>query len=311
MRTGIRILIVTLAASTACVSSGRYRTLEKRVAELETRETERQLEVNGTLLRIEAQLAALAAGFGQLADTDLSALERKLDDLDRRMGATGATGARPTPPRRPGPDPSAVYAVNVAGAPSRGPADALVTIVRAGEYACPFCEKTRDTMDQLLADYGNKVREVHKDFVVHPQTATAAAHAACAAHRQGRYWEMDALLWEKAFKARMFDPSHLEQLAVEAGLDLDLYRADVAGPCPAALSADMAELSAIGVGATPAFFINGRFLSGAQPVANFKTLIDEELELARSRVKKGTKKKRYYDEWVMKKGLTRLAAPTP
>jgi len=73
----------------------------------------------------------------------------------------------------------------------------------------------------------------------------------------------------------------------------------------------MAELSAVGVAATPAFFINGRFLSGAQPVTAFRTIIDEELALARKRVKAGARKKRYYEEWVVKKGLTRLEPTTP
>jgi len=67
-----------LTASTACVSSGKYRALERRVAELEERETERQLEVSGTLLRIEAQLAALAANFGRLSDLGVEDLYAKL-----------------------------------------------------------------------------------------------------------------------------------------------------------------------------------------------------------------------------------------
>ncbi|KAB2897281.1 MAG: DsbA family protein [Kofleriaceae bacterium] len=300
---------LVLATSTACVSSGKYRALERRVAELEERETQRQLEVSGTLLRIEAQLAALAVGFGRLSDLGVEDLYAKLTQLERQVEKVGA--ARPARPSRPQPDPKKTYAVAVAGSPSRGPADALVTIVRAGEYACPFCEKTRPTIDQLLAEYGNDVRFVHKDYIVHPQTATDAAHAACAAHRQGRFWEMDHLLWEKAFKTRQFDAAHLETLAAEAGLDLGRYSADVAGACPGRVAAEMQELSAVGVGATPAFFINGRFLSGAQPITAFRTIIDEELTLARKRVKTGTRKKRYYEEWVMKKGLTRIETTTP
>ncbi len=299
-----------LGLVTACVSSGRVKGLEQRLVELEDREVQRQLEVNGTLLRIDAQLAALAANVGRLGDLGVEAVVEKLAELQGQVERLAA--ARPTPPaRRAVPDPKQVYAVTVVGAPTQGSLDALVTVVRAGEYACPFCEKTRDTMDQLLADYGGNLRVVHKDFIVHPTTATAAAHAACAAHRQGRFWEMDALLWDKAFKTRQFEPAHLETLATEAGLELDRFRADVAGACPTAIHDEMAELSAIGVGATPAFFVNGRFLSGAQPVTVFKTLIDEELALAQARVKKGTKRKRYYEEWVVQKGLTRLAPALP
>jgi len=215
-------------------------------------------------------------------------------------------------PQRPQPDAAKTYAVPITGAPVKGSADALVTIVRAGEYACPYCEKTRATMDELAKRYGTKVRFVHLNFIVHPQTATDAARASCAAQRQGKFWELDELLWEKGFKTRQFEAAHLETLATEAGLDLDRYRADVAGPCPADIQREMAMLSALGVGATPAFFINGRFLSGAQPVASFQVLIDEELKVAEGRVKKGTKPKKYYEEWVVKKGLTKLEpAPAP
>jgi protein-disulfide isomerase len=313
MRIAVLVAAATLAAATtSCVSSGKYKALERRVAELEERETQRQLEVTGTLLRIEAQLSALAAGFGRLADIGVEDLHAKITRLEDQLEKLGpAAGRPPSRPARPQPDPTKVYAVPVDDSPARGPADALVTIVRAGEYACPFCEKTRTTMDQLLTEYGAQLRVVHKDFIVHPTVATDAAHAACAAFKQGRFWELDELLWDKAFKARQFDRAHLEQLAVEAGLDLARYRADIAGDCPARVAAEMKELAAVGVYATPAFFVNGRFLSGAQPVEAFRALIDEELALARTRVKKGSKRKRYYDDWVMKKGLTRLETPAP
>ncbi len=305
-----RRFVVVLAVLTACVSSGRYRTLEKRVAELEERETQRQLELNGTLLRLEAQLAALAANLGRLTDLGVEDLYDKLVKLEERIEKVGAARP-PSRPSRPQPDPMAVYAVAVTGYPSRGAPDALVTIVRAGEYACPYCEKTRATMDQLLADYGSDLRLVHRDFIVHPMTATDAAYAGCAAHRQGRFWELDELLWEKAFKPRKFEASQLEDLAIEAGLDIERYRRDLAGDCPTDVATDMKELTAVGVGATPAFFINGRYLAGAQPIGSFKLIIDEELATAQARVKKGSKKKRYYDEWVVKKGLTRLEPVAP
>ncbi|HUQ08275.1 MAG TPA: thioredoxin domain-containing protein, partial [Kofleriaceae bacterium] len=250
MRIAVLVAAATLAAATtSCVSSGRYKALERRVAQLEERETQRQLEVSGTLLRIEAQLAALAAGFGRLSDLGVEDLYAKITRLEDQLEKIGSAAARaPSRPVRPQPDPGKVYAVAVDDSPARGPADALVTIVRAGEYACPFCEKTRTTMDQLLTEYGAQLRVVHKDFIVHPTVATDAAHAACAAYKQGRFWELDELLWEKAFKTRQFEPAHLEQLAVEAGLDVDRYRRDIAGDCPARVAAEMTELSALGVG---------------------------------------------------------------
>lgn len=306
-----RRFVVVLAVLTACVSSGRYRTLEKRVAELEERETQRQLELNGTLLRLEAQLAALAANLGRLTDLGVEDLYDKLVKLEERIEKVGAARP-PSRPSRPQPDPMAVYAVAVTGYPSRGAPDALVTIVRAGEYACPFCEKVRPTLDQLLLDYPDEVRVVYKDFVVHPQTATEPALAGCAANRQGKFWAMDELLWEKAFKARSFGAAHLETLAREARLDLRTYKRDVQGACKDELAEDMRLLTGLGVGATPTFFINGRTFTGAQPLGAFKAIIDEELTLARTRIRNGASAATYYDDWIIARGADRLVpVPTP
>jgi protein-disulfide isomerase len=303
----VRALMMVPLLLSACVSSARVKGLEKRIVEMEEREAKREVEINGTLMRIEAQLAALAAGYARIGDVGGDDLLKKLAEIEERLDRVPP---RPTPrPTRPAPDPKSVYAVQVAGAPFRGNRDALVTIVRAGEYACPFCEKSRPTMDEILRLYGSKVRIVHLNFVVHPQLATEAARAGCAAHRQGKFWEMDDLLWEQVFKTRQFEAAHIESLAANLGLDMDRFRTDVNGVCVSQIQQDIAHLSALGVGATPAFFINGRFLSGAQPLPTFQTLIDEELALAQTRVKKGTKAKRYYEEWVVQKGLTRLAPP--
>lgn len=309
-----RLPLVALILVTACVSSGRIKTLEKRMAEMEAREVQRELETNGTLLRIEAQLAALAAGHARMSDLGVDDLASKLAALEDRVERVATQARPPARPTRPMPDPRKVYAVKIAGAPVKGNTDALVTVVRAGEYACPFCEKTRATMDEVLRLYGAKVRIVHLDYIVHPQTATAAARAGCAAHRQGKFWEMDEVLWEQAFKTRQFEAAHLENLAANLGLDMDRFRADASatGSCDAEIQGEMADLNALGVGATPSFFINGRFLSGAQPLPAFQALIDEELKLAEGRVKKGTKPKKYYEEWVVRKGLARLeAVPMP
>lgn len=300
--------VLLLAALAGCVSSARVKTLEKRVAEMEAREAQRELELNGTLLRIEAQLTALMVR--RSGDDDEGSVADRLERLDRRLEVMERAGTRPpSRPSRPVPDPATTYAVRIDGAPARGPATALVTVVRAGEYACPYCEKTRATMDELVKLYGPKVRIVNLDFIVHPQTATEAAKAACAAHKQGKFPEMDDLLWEQAFKTRRFDAGHLENLASGLKLDMDRFRADLA-PCHTEIQQVMSHLSGFGVSATPAFFINGRFLSGAQPLASFQALIDVELKLAEERVKKGTKPKRYYEEWVIGKGLPKLEPPT-
>ena len=240
-------------------------------------------------------------------DEQIAHLQAQIADLEKKLESTHA--ARPSLPARAGrrqPDPTAIYSVPVDGNPADGPADALVTIVEGYEYACPFCERVRATLTQLRADYGDDLRIVHKSFVVHPQTATDAALAACAAHHQGRFAQMHTLLWDRAFAQRRFDEAHLETLASEARLDLDRYRADMRGRCVDQIAEDQRELQAVGQGATPTFYINGRFLSGAQPIESFRAIIDEELERARVAIRNGTARRDYYDTFVVGAGLPRF-----
>jgi len=104
-----------------------------------------------------------------------------------------------------------------------------------------------------------------------------AAHAAAeAAYLQGKFWEMH----DKIFAAqREMSPEKYMQYAQEIGLDVDRFTKDLASAkVKKRIAADNAEAGKLGVTGTPAFFINGRFLSGAQPLSNFKKIIDEELK---------------------------------
>ena len=277
-------------------------------------------------------LVLLAALVATACSQDNRNLERKVDDLKKdiaeikaAIGRGGVGGAQPQRPARPEPDRAKTYAVPIDGDPFDGPADAKVTLVKAYDYACPFCEKVRDTMDELRKKYGNDLRVVYKQFVVHPQIATSGALAFCAAGRQGKATEMDRLLWDKGFKNRNFDKDTPGEngaaaqkcwetaggcpvvigFAQELGIDAAKFKADMK-ECNALIQKDMRELQTLGVGATPSFFINGRFISGAMPIDNFTALIDEELKKANERVQQGTPAKDYYQQWVIDKGLKTL-----
>ena len=78
------------------------------------------------------------------------------------------------------------------------------------------------------------------------------------------------------------------------------------GECQQLVQKDMKDLQQLGVGATPSFFVNGRFLSGAMPVENFSALIDEELKKANERIQQGTPAAEYYQQWVIAKGQKTL-----
>jgi predicted DsbA family dithiol-disulfide isomerase len=149
---------------------------------------------------------------------------------------------------------------------------------------------------------------VFKNLVVHPQVATIPAQAACAASKQGKFHQMEELIWTKGYEAnRNLGQDNMDKLAAEAGLNMDKFHADQNGECKQQVDRDQAELRKVGASGTPGFFINGRFLSGARPIDQFKQLIDEELKKANERIgKAGTTVDNYYDEWVLKKGKQSL-----
>ncbi|MEM7413012.1 MAG: DsbA family protein [Myxococcota bacterium] len=189
-----------------------------------------------------------------------------------------AAPTRPEPRRadRPGrPDPSRRYAVNTKGSPAKGDAKAL-KVIEFSDFQCPFCNRVMPTLRQVEQTYGDKVQIVfkHLPLSIHPK-APAAHAAAEAAHKQGKFWEMH----DKIFSDQrgMSEAKYLAY-AAEIGLDVDQFKKDLQDPgVRARVEADTAEAARLGVSGTPAFFINGRFLSGAQPFAAFKALIDEEL----------------------------------
>ena len=248
-----------------------------------------------------------------------SAIVEKLDEVKNELTAIkeqlakgGPVGARqPARRPRPRPNPNDVFAVDVSGAPIHGSDKAKVTVVKAFEFACPFCERARPTMDQLIKDYGNDVRIAYKHYVVHPQSATVPAQAACAAHQQGKFKKMYDLIWDKGFKAsRNLGKDNMEALAKEAGLNVTKFKADMEGACAAQIRKDQAQMAQLGVTGTPAFYINGRFLSGARPVDQFKRVIDEELKKANERIQKGeATAANYYEKFVVEKGKKKFAPP--
>ena len=97
-----------------------------------------------------------------------------------------------------------------------------------------------------------------------------------AAGAQGRFWEM----YDKIFaNQRELKPEKFRQYAQELGLDLAKFDKDVADPSvKAKIDADSKEADKLGVAGTPAFFINGKYLSGAQPYETFQKMVDEQLK---------------------------------
>jgi protein-disulfide isomerase len=196
-----------------------------------------------------------------------------LEDLP--LAAAPGRNARANRPQRP--EAGKEYEVAIGSAPTRGNENAAVTIVEWSDFQCPFCNRVSPTLAKIREEYGDRVRFVfkHMPLSIHPQAAGAHA-AAEAAHRQGKFWEMHDRIFENQ---RDLAVETLEGYASAIGLDMDQFRRDVeAEEVGKRIDEDMMQAQKLGVTGTPAFFINGRFLSGAQPFTNFKRYIDQALE---------------------------------
>ncbi|MDP1829944.1 MAG: thioredoxin domain-containing protein [Archangium sp.] len=159
--------------------------------------------------------------------------------------------------------------------PSRGNAAAKVVIVEFADFECHFCAKAHETVMLVLKAYGDKVRLVFRHYPLsfHPKAPKAAEATACA-DEQGRFWELhDAL-----FESQELDVDALKMQAKQAGVDETKFASCLdSGRTAALVKRDVAAGQQVGVSGTPAFFINGFMLSGAQPEEAFRKVIDAEL----------------------------------
>jgi protein-disulfide isomerase len=233
--------------------------------------------------QVQEQYAAVKARLGQKSEEEGRKLvEQRLTEQqrgERRAGflrelrAKGGVRILLDPPR---------VAVEVADAPTRGKASAPVTIVEFSDFECPFCVRARPTLKRIAEVYGDKVRIAFRDYPlpIHPHAPKAAEAAACAAD-QGKFWEMHDKLFGASPKLEVAD---LKRYAGEVGLDSASFDACLDdGRHAASVKANIAAGSGYGVNATPAFFINGRLVSGALPFERFAEIIDDELERAGAR----------------------------
>lgn len=155
--------------------------------------------------------------------------------------------------------------------------DCAITIVEYSEFQCPFCERVQPAARQLLKEYQGKIRWIVRDFPLgfHNRAKPAAIAARCA-KEQGKYWEM----YDELFKnQKSLSDSDLKKAAQTIGLDQKKYDECIANPAKhvAIIEENQRSGEKLGVTGTPAFFINGRRLSGALPYEEFKRVIESEL----------------------------------
>jgi len=178
------------------------------------------------------------------------------------------------------PDPEKKQAPAVpAGSPFKGNNNAKVVIQEWSDFQCPFCSRVEPTVSEVMKNYGDKVKFVWRDkpLPMHPEAplASEAAREALKQKGQDAFWKMHDKMMQNQKALKRED---LETYAKEFGLNMDKFKAALdARTHKAAVEADDKAGTDIGISGTPAFLINGYYISGAQPYPKFKKLIDRAL----------------------------------
>ncbi len=178
-------------------------------------------------------------------------------------------------------DSGAVYNIEVAQSPFRGPKDAPVTIVEFSDFQCPYCAGLQPTLQEVLKAYPKEVRLVYKQYPLNiHQYARQAAVASMAAHAQSKFWPFHDKLFQN-FQA--INEENIKKWAREVGLNMaEFEKAMQSGQHETAVQKDLADGAVVKVLGTPTVFVNGKRV-GDKSFASFKKMIQEELAALGSR----------------------------
>ncbi len=193
----------------------------------------------------------------------LTARQQYMDGLRAKV----ATRIMLDPPRQ---------TIAKADRPAKGPENAPIEMIEFSDFQCPYCESAFPTVNQVLNTYGDRIHFIYRHYplAIHPRARPAAEASQCAAE-QGKFWQFHDRLFGD--QSRLSDED-FKQAAAQLGLDLAQFSACVdSQKYKAEIDVDIHAGDEAGVSGTPAFYINGRMLSGAQPFEAFKRIIDEEL----------------------------------
>jgi protein-disulfide isomerase len=154
-------------------------------------------------------------------------------------------------------DPSAVKTLPLDGSPTKGPDEAPVTIVEFADFECPHCKEAVPLIDAVLDAHPGKVRLVFKSFTLpfhaHGEPAARAAFGAAA---QGKFWEMEHLLFERQ---QHLEAADLERYARMLNLDVAKWKADSEAPATGERIAHDHQLGEdMKLKGTPTIYVNGR-----------------------------------------------------
>ncbi|MFH1838023.1 MAG: DsbA family protein [Candidatus Kuenenbacteria bacterium] len=158
----------------------------------------------------------------------------------------------------------------------RGNFNAPISLVVFSDFQCSYCSRFKETIDETLKNYKDKVRIIFKHFPLSfHQNAQKAAETSECANEQGKFWEYHDKLFANQ---EQFSIDNFKQWAKELKLDSKKFDDCIdSGKYSEKVKKDLAEGQSKGVEGTPATFVNGKLVSGALPFENFKSIIDLEL----------------------------------
>lgn len=158
-----------------------------------------------------------------------------------------------------------------------GNPNARVTVVEFGDFKCPACREAEVTAQKIRKHFGNRIRFAFREFPlieIHAQSEKAAEAAECAA-QQGKFWQAVDMFYKHQ---EDLSPAALNRYAGEMGLDSRKFVACLQkGKMASRVAQDIRDGQALGVHATPTFFIDGHVIVGPIQYNQFKALIDNEL----------------------------------
>lgn len=211
------------------------------------------------------------AAVGTLFNANSTENKRLLDAAVEQIASAGGTGQQVA-----GLQNGQNYTVSADDDPFLGNADAPITIIEFSDFHCGFCGRfAQTTLQPILDNYPGQVRLVYRDYPFQVPGSLTAALAGQCMNDQGKFWEFhDATFANQQALTREQFISYAQQFSIDVDtftrcLDDQTHLDEV--------RKDVTEAQNLGVNGTPAFFVNGTFISGAQPYENFAAVIDAEL----------------------------------
>jgi len=171
--------------------------------------------------------------------------------------------------------------VSIEGEPVRGSSNAKITVVEFSDFECPFCMRAQPTTKALMEHYGDNIRFVFKDFPLDFHANAMGAHiAANCVYREkpDAFWPFFDGIFSPNRDKKTLQTAALRERALSLGVNPARYDACISDPSiEEKINKNIEEGQSLGVSGTPAFFVNGRLISGAVPFDDFARVIDEEL----------------------------------